>query len=149
MDLLVYGHAGMPVLVFPTSQGRFYEYENNGMIHAVWQKIEAGHLQFFCVDSVDSESWYNRGIHPHDRVRRQIAYENYLVHEAYPLLYRLNGNPRICTTGCSLGGYHAFNFAMKHPDLVWNCTAMSGCFDMKTFMGGEYNIEFYFNNQVD
>src|SRR3954447_15232527 len=68
MELLAYGHSGIPVLVFPTSQGKFYEYENSGMIHAVWRKIESGHLQFFCVDSVDSESWYNRSIHPHDRV---------------------------------------------------------------------------------
>ncbi len=41
MELLAYGHAGLPILVFPTSQGRFYEYENSGMIHAIWQKIEA------------------------------------------------------------------------------------------------------------
>ena len=26
---------------------------------------------------------------------------------------------------------------------------MSGCFDMKPFMDGEYNTDFYFNNPVD
>ena len=149
MDLLSYGHAGMPVLVFPTSQGRFYEYENSGMIHAVWRKIDAGQLYIFCVDSVDSESWYNRGIHPHDRVRRQISYEDYLVHEVYPLIRSLNGNTMICTTGCSLGGYHALHFALKHPDLTWQSVPMSGCFDMKPFMGGFYHSDFYFNNPVD
>src|SRR5438270_8724136 len=100
MELLAYGHAGMPILVFPTSQGRFYEYENAGMIHAIWQKIESGNLQVFCVDSVDSESWYNSNIHPHDRVMRHIAYENYLLHDVLPLIKSVNGAQKICVTGC-------------------------------------------------
>ena len=35
MELLVFGHAGTPYLVFPTSMGRFFDYENRGMIDAV------------------------------------------------------------------------------------------------------------------
>ena len=31
MELLVFGHAGMPVLIFPTSQGKYFEYEDRGM----------------------------------------------------------------------------------------------------------------------
>src|SRR4051812_12187217 len=91
MELLTYGHGGMPILVFPTSQGRFYEYENAGMVHSIWQRIEWGHLQLFCVDTVDSESWYNRSIHPHDRVMRHIAWENYLLFEVLPLIRNMNG----------------------------------------------------------
>src|SRR5437899_143505 len=59
IEMLVLGHAGMPLLVFPTSQGRFYEYEDRGMIGALSPKIERGELQVFCPDSVESESWYN------------------------------------------------------------------------------------------
>ncbi|MGA7243484.1 MAG: hypothetical protein WBX19_09890, partial [Terracidiphilus sp.] len=55
MELLVFGHAGLPVLVFPTSGGRFYEFEDRGMIGAVGGRVEKGDLQFFCVDSVDME----------------------------------------------------------------------------------------------
>jgi esterase/lipase superfamily enzyme len=47
MELLAYGHSGRPVLVFPTSQGRFFEFENNGMIHELAGKIDAGQLQVF------------------------------------------------------------------------------------------------------
>ena len=149
MELLAYGHAGMPLLVFPTSQGKFYEYENAGMIHAIWQKIEAGHLHVFCVDSADSESWYNRGIHPHDRVMRYLAYESYIIYEVIPLIKGVNGAQQICTSGCSLGGYHAFNFAMKHPDVTSGCVCMSASFDMRSFMDGYYDTDFYFNNPVD
>jgi esterase/lipase superfamily enzyme len=149
MELLAYGHAGTAILVFPSSQGRFFEYEDRGMIHAVWQRIEAGHCQFFCIDSVDSSSWYNRGIHPHDRVVRHNAYESYLIFEVLPLIRGVNGAGQVCTTGCSLGAYHAFNFAMKHPDAVHACISMSGSYDMRSFMDGYYDQDFYFNNPVD
>jgi esterase/lipase superfamily enzyme len=42
MELLVFGHAGLPVMVFPTSGGRFYEFEDRGMIGALAGKIDAG-----------------------------------------------------------------------------------------------------------
>ena len=149
MELLAYGHAGTPLLVFPTSQGRFFEFENNGMINEVAGKIEAGHLQVFCVDSVDSESWYNRSIHPHERVVRHNTYESYIIHEVAPLMKNLSGAQQIFTTGCSLGAYHAFNFALKHPDLTNVCVAMSGSFDMRQFMDGYYDNDFYLNNPAD
>jgi esterase/lipase superfamily enzyme len=101
------------------------------------------------VDSVDGESWYNRSIHPHDRVRRSIAFEEYLLYEVFPLIRNLNGNAQIVTTGCSLGAYYALNFALRHPDLTSACIAMSGAFDMKPFMNGYYDDAFYFNNPVD
>ena len=58
MDLLVFGHAGARLLVFPTSKGKFYEWEDRGMMQAMGESIENGWLQVFCVDSVDEESWY-------------------------------------------------------------------------------------------
>jgi esterase/lipase superfamily enzyme len=149
MEMLAYGEGGMPVLVFPTSRGKFYEYENSGMVHAIWQKIEARQLQLFCIDSVDSDSWYNRGIHPHDRVMRHIAYEDYVLYEVVPLMKSLSASSQICTTGCSFGAYHGLNFAMRHPDLVSICVAMSGAFDLRSFMDGYYDQDFYFNNPVD
>ena len=149
MELLAYGHGGLPLLVFPTSRGRFFEYENSGMIHALAQKIEWGNLQVFCVDSIDAESWYNRSLHPHDRVRRHITYEEYLLYEVVPLIKGKSGAQQIHTSGCSLGAYHALNFAMRHPDLTSGCISMSGAFDMKPFMDGYYDNDFYFNNPPD
>ncbi|MRR32500.1 transposase, partial [bacterium] len=32
MEFKVYGHAGKPTLVFPAQGGRFYEFEDFGMI---------------------------------------------------------------------------------------------------------------------
>ena len=35
MELKVYGYYGKPVVVFPAQGGRFFDYENFGMIGAV------------------------------------------------------------------------------------------------------------------
>lgn len=149
MEMLVYGHGGLPLLVFPTSMGRFFEYEEHGMIAAVRDKFESGQLQAFCVDSVDIESWYNKRAHPHDRVVRHMQYESYLLDEAMPFLRGKNWSQRIVTTGCSFGAYHAMNFALKYPDLISDCVCMGGAYDIRQFLDGYYDDNCYFNNPPD
>jgi esterase/lipase superfamily enzyme len=149
MELLVFGHAGTKVLVFPTSQGRYFEYEDNQMVAAVADRVEAGQLQIYCVDSVDSESWYNQRAHPYWRVQRHLQYERYILHDVLPLMWGKNCNPRTIVTGCSLGAYHAVNFAFRHPDQVTGCVTMGGSFDIKSFLDGWYNEDVYFNNPPD
>jgi esterase/lipase superfamily enzyme len=150
MELLAYGDRGFPVVVFPTSGGRFHEYEDRGMIHALHQKIERGELQVICVDSVDQESWYNRSAHPADRLHRQNAFDAYLTLEVTPFIRNRTSWPQIATTGCSFGGYHAINFALRHPDIVTYAVSMSGAFDIpKRFLDGYYNQDAYFHSPLD
>ena len=149
MELLCFGHAGTRVLVFPTSQGRFFEYENNGMVGSVADRIESGQLQLYCVDSVDGESWYNKHVHPRVRVMRHLQYERYILNEFLPFIRWKNPNWQLAVTGCSFGGYHAMNFALKHPDVVTHCVTMSGAFDIKQFLNGYYDNDCYFNNPPD
>jgi len=149
MELLVFGHGGVPLLVFPTSQGRFFEYEDRDMIGAVGHKIDSGHLQFYCVDSVDAESWYNRTAHPYWRVQRHIQYERYVLNDVLPLIRQKNSSSDLGTTGCSFGGYHAMNFALRHPDIATHCITMGAAFDIKRFTDGWYSEDVYFNNPPD
>jgi esterase/lipase superfamily enzyme len=51
--------------------------------------------------------------------------------------------------GASLGAFHAANTLFKYPDVVKRCFALSGVYDMKAFMDGAYDDNFYFNNPVD
>ena len=92
MELLVFGHGGLPVVVFPTSGGRFFEFEDRGLVSALWGKIDAGQLQLYCVDSVDRESWYNQNVPPRWRNARQVQYDGYLIHKVVPLV-RLKNHP--------------------------------------------------------
>lgn len=149
MELLVFGHAGPPVLVFPTSMGKFFEYEDRGMIGAVAGRYEHGHLQTFCVDSVDSESWYNKRVPPRWRIARHVQYENYILHEVLPFIRWKNDAWGLTVTGASFGGYHAVNFAMRHPDVATRCVSMGGAFDIRSFLHGYYDEDVYFHNPVD
>jgi esterase/lipase superfamily enzyme len=149
MEALVFGHAGTPLLVFPTSMGKFFEYEDRGMIGTLAPKIERGELQVFCPDAVDTESWYNKGVHPRVRVMRHLQYERYLLHEFLPFLRWKNPARQLGVTGCSFGGYHCVNFALKHPDVVTHCVSMSGAFDIHQFLDGYYDDDCYFNNPPD
>jgi len=123
MEVLVFGTSGLPTVVFPTSMGRFFDYENHGMVAVVAQRIERGELQLFCVDSVDSESWYNKAVHPRERVQRHNHYERYLLHELLAWVRSCSQSPRVGVAGCSFGGYHAVNFSLRHPDLVSSALA--------------------------
>jgi esterase/lipase superfamily enzyme len=149
MELLLCGHGGTPLLVFPSSMGRFYEYEDRGMIGAVTDRYEHGQIQAFCPDSVDSESWYNKWAHPADRVRRHMAYHAYIMNEVVPLIRMRNQSPGVVSTGCSFGAYHAMDVALRHPDVFNACVAMSGAFDIKQFLNGYYDENCYFSNPVD
>ncbi len=143
MELLVFGYGGTPYIVFPSSMGAFFEYEDTGMVGAVTEKLRHGVLQLFCVSSVDRESWYNRGVHPRQRVERALAYESYLLNDVVRLIRQRNANG-IGVSGCSFGAYQALAFALRHPDVVASCLAMSGSFDIHQFLDGYYDQDCYF-----
>jgi len=149
MEMLVFGHAGSPLMVFPTSMGRFFEYEDRGMVGTLAGKIDSGELQIFCPDAVDTESWYNKNVHPRVLVLRHMQYERYILYEVLPFIRWKNPSQQLAVTGCSFGGYHAVNFALKHPDVVTHCISMSGAYDIHQFLDGYYDNDCYFNCPVD
>jgi len=149
MELLVYGYSGARLIVFPTSRGKFYEWEDRGMMHALGEHLERGWLQMYCVDSVDAESWYNYGAHAGHRGYRQSQYLNYVVHEVVPLSQQKSGNPFLMSAGASFGAFHAASVAFKYPFLFNRMIAMSGMFDIKRFTRGYSDDNVYFNNPAD
>jgi len=148
-EMLVFGHAGKPVIMFPTSQGRYYQNKDFGLIDAIGWYIEQGLVRVYCPDSVDSRSWYNKSIHPADRVRTHLAYESVLLNEVIPWTKHDTGIDKVIYVGPSFGGYHAINTAFRFPGLCSHTISMSGAFDMRDFMDGHYDQELYFNNPVD
>ncbi len=151
MEMTIIGHHGARVLVFPTSKGSFFEWEDRGMFgpQGLQHQIDNGWLQFFCVDSVDAESWYNWRAHPVHRANRQNDYMRYLTDEVLPLSRQKNSNPFLIVAGASFGAYHAACFAFRFPELTGRVLALSGMFDIKSFTGGFSNDTVYFNNPMD
>ena len=152
MELLMFGHAGEPVIVFPTREGRFYDFENWRQVEALRPRIEAGDLQLFCLDSVDSEALYCPNCPPEARVARHNLYEQYVVEEALPFVRSQNPSTNLVLHGCSLGAYHAVNLAARRPWLVTRVAAFSGRFDLTRAFGpfpdlfhGYYDQDVYFH----
>lgn len=145
MELLVFGHAGARVVVFPTSQGRFYDWEDRGLIGALGEHLSDGRLQIFCVDSVDGESWFAKHLPPADRARRHVEYDHYVLDEVLPFSLEHNADDFLILTGASFGAYHAVNFAFRHPDVVDKTVGFSGKYDIHSFLDGYWNDTAYFH----
>jgi esterase/lipase superfamily enzyme len=146
MELLWFGHAGRPMIWFPTSYGRFYQNEDFGLIGAVADHIEAGTIQVVCVDSVDLEALYAESKPPAERLRRADEYDRYLAQEIVPLIRQRAGpDARVTTLGASFGAYHAVNFGFRHPDLVDKVVGFSGKYDIHSFLDGYWDDTAYFH----
>ncbi|GAA3064522.1 esterase family protein [Rhizobium viscosum] len=130
MELLVFGHAGAKVLMFPTREGRFWEYEHLGIVASLADKLEAGHLQLFCIEGLAGETFYDFGRHPADRIRRHIAFEEYVLNEVLPLMESRNGHECTIVHGCSLGAFQAASLVFRHPHLFRKLVAFSGRYDL-------------------
>lgn len=148
-ELLVLGHSGYPVILFPAAKGRYYESKDYKLIEAAASLIEEGRIKIYCPDSIDAESWYNYNIHPADRVKTHIGYENVILNDVIEFAKYETGVKKVGVAGCSLGGYHAANLAFRHPDKVSNLISMGGCFNIKPFIMGYYDDNCYFNNPPD
>lgn len=148
-EMLVFGHAGYPVVLFPTSKGRYFENKDFGLIESAAELIEAGKIKIYCPDSIDWMSWYNYDIHPADRVKTHMAYEQVILHDVIDFAIYESESPKVAVAGCSFGGYHALNIAFKHPEKIGYLFSMGGAFDIKQFIHGHYDDNCYFNNPPD
>lgn len=153
MTVKVYGHWGQPFIVFPSSRGRYFDYESMGMVKAIAPFIDGGRIKLFCVDSIDGHSWYDFGVPPAERNARHEQYDQYVTAEMIPFV-RSNCNDddlRIMTTGCSMGALHAVNFFFRHPDQFAGTIALSGLYRLDR---QEFSIDaddlaaVYFNSPV-
>jgi esterase/lipase superfamily enzyme len=137
-------------MLFPTSGGDEAEYERQSLIGAIGDLIDAGRVKTFSVNLNHHDAFANRGAHPFHRSWMQRQYDAYIRHEAIPFIYsHCQAAVPVWTMGASLGAYHAANTLFKYPDVVKRCFALSGVYDMKAFMDGAYDENFYFNNPVD
>ena len=149
-DLIAYGHYGRPLLVFPSEQGRAWDFENNGMIGAISWLIDDGRVKVYCVDSFDAGSWTRNDLALEDRARMHEGYEDWIVNRVVPWIDSdCGGRDDIITTGCSFGAYHAANFALKRADLFSIAICLSGVYDVSRVGWGPRRDSVYFNNPMD
>jgi esterase/lipase superfamily enzyme len=148
MWLKVYGHAGRPVIAFPSQDGRWWDFESWGMVGACSSFIDAGRARIVAVDGVDWQSWTNAAAHPAGRARRHDDYDRYVADEVAPFVRDISGWPRAWATGASMGAYHAANVVFRHPDLFDGLVAMSGLYQLSMFIGDYVDETVYYNSPL-
>ena len=144
-----YGQGGQPCIAFPCEGGRFYDFEDNGMVQAVAPFLDEGRLLLITVDSIDQESW-NGGGPARPRIEMQERWHNYICEEIVPRALDLaNWNGRVLTVGCSLGAMHAVNLYLRRPDLARGAIGLSGIYSAGYFFDGYMDDLVYRNSPMD
>jgi esterase/lipase superfamily enzyme len=149
MELLVFGHAGARVVVFPTQSGRFFDWENRRMFDTLSRHLENGWVQVYCVDSVDPESWDNAHASPRDRAQRHLQYHDYIINEVIPFSKSKNDNSYAMAMGASMGAYHAASIALRFPEHFNRMIAMSGIYDIRAWTSGHDDELIYQGNPIE
>lgn len=149
MPIVSYGSWGHPVLLYPTAAADFLENERFGLIGAVTPQIEAGRVRVFSIDSINNQSWMERGLPVHEQARRQALYSRYVEDEVVPYIRGAcqTADIRIATAGASFGAFHAANALFRRPDLFDGVIAMSGFYDLgPDYLRGYSDDNAFFNN---
>ena len=150
MEIVVYGHYGYALLMFPTAAADYLEYERFQLIDAIAPYINDGKLKAFSINSINNESWLKRDMHPSHKAIRHQQYNQYVTEEVAPFIKaQCSPDVPIVTTGASLGALHAANSFFRRADLFAGTIAMSGAYDLKSYTNGFYDDNCYFNSPID
>ena len=156
MEFKVYGHAGLPIVVFPCQDGKFWDFESRGVVNTIADKLEAGLVQSYCISSVDEETWSVKGGDHQGRIMWHEQWFKYVCDEFMPRLHQIHSETdptdytgRVILTGASMGGYHCMNFYLRRPDLFGGCLSLSGLFHAGYFFGAYDNLDIYYNSPID
>lgn len=150
MEIAMYGHYGFALLMFPSAGADYLEYERFHLIDSIKPMIEAGKMRVFSINSINNESWLNNNISGRDKVVRHQQYNRYIEDEVVPYIRNAMGGPSTTITcGVSLGAFHAANVLFRRPDLFDGVIGMSGIYDLKSYSGGYYDEDVYYNSPAD
>ena len=150
MEFKVYGYAGKLCLAFPPQNGRFFDFEDNGMVNTVRSWVEEGRVMIVGVDAIDGETWSNQGSDPRWRLELHERWFAYVTDELLPRAYELGADSsrKAMTTGCSMGALHAGVFFFRRPDLFDTVVSLSGLFDAGFFFGDYHDDLTYANSPL-
>ena len=149
MEMLTFGERGYPVIIFPTSMGSYTQNKDFHLIDSAAWFIQNGLIKIYTPASIDNESWYAKNIHPADRARNHVLYDEFILKEIVQRAMQETNHKKVAMAGCSFGAYHATNFSFRHPELVGYLFNMGGAFDIKPQVDDYYDDNVYFNNPPD
>ncbi len=149
MEFKVYGDKGKLCFAFPPQNGRFWDFENFGMVECMRPWIEDGRIMLVCADGIDAESWSAKNDSPRHRIEMQEKWFRYITLELYPRARELGDvHGKGMLTGCSMGAVHSGIFFFRRPDLFDTVVALSGTYNANDFIQGYMDDLIYDNSPV-
>ncbi|MGB5579198.1 MAG: alpha/beta hydrolase-fold protein [Woeseia sp.] len=150
VQLVRWGHFGMPVLLFPTAGGDAEEVERFHLIAAVQPLIDAGRIKVYSTDSVAGRAWVNGNESPEYCSKLQNLFDAFIYKEVAPQIRNdcASRDIEIIATGASIGAFNAVATVCRHPDVFKMAIAMSGTYDLSKYLHGRMNQDFYFSSPL-
>ena len=79
---------GRLCIAFAPQNGRYWDFENFGMVETIMPWIESGEIYLVLADSMDEISWSGKDIPGSVRAENQERWYHYIIDELYPAAKR-------------------------------------------------------------
>lgn len=150
VHLVRWGHYGTPVLLFPTAGGDAEEAERFHLVGALGHLIEAGRIKVYSLDSIAGRAWIS-GQHSAEYCSLlQNRFDAVVYNEIVPAIRSdcRADDIEVIAAGASIGAFNAVASVCRHPDAFRMAIAMSGTFDLSSYVEGRMNDDFYFSSPL-
>lgn len=149
MQIVRWGHYGVPLLLFPTAGGDPEEVERFHLIGKLEPFIQEGRLKVYSIDSLNGRIWLTHPDIAH-RVWMHRQFDEYLRQEVVPWIHQdcQSSDVGIVTAGASIGALNALNSVCRHPDVFRTAICMSGTYDIQKWLEGQWFEDFYFHSPL-
>lgn len=138
VGVAAWGHAGLPVLLFPTAGGDAREVERFGLVGALSPLVEAGWIRLFSCDSVPGRALLHEELTPESFAALLYRFDVFVYHELVPWIRAETGRPdaELVVAGASLGALFALVSVCRHPDAFAHALCLSGKYDLEDYFDG-------------
>lgn len=149
VNLVRWGTAGTPLLIFPTAGGDFEEIERFHLVGSLQPLIDEGRVKVYSVDSLNGRTFFTGA----DAGRigwMMTAFDSMIRHEVVPAIRADCQTPgvEIITAGASIGAFNALEVLCRHPEVFTAALCVSGTFDLTKWLDGPATSDFYFSSPV-
>ncbi len=146
VSVVRWGHFGRPVIVFPTAGGDAEEVERMLLIDALGDLIEAGRIKVYSCDSIAGYAMVRGDGDARYRAALLNGFHGFVREEMIPAIWADCGTPGadVVVSGASIGAFNAIAVLCRYPEVVSHAIAMSGTFDVASFIGPDAGEALYF-----
>lgn len=150
INVVRWGHFGLPVLVFPTAGGDAEEIERFQLVAACGGLLETGQVKIYSCDSIAGRAMVAGVGDARYRAALLNAFHDTVYREVVPAIRADCQGPDIGVigAGASIGAFNAIAALCRYPDSFTHAVGMSGTYDVARFVGEGAGDALYFSTPL-